>query len=438
MCYYCAQLQSIINLQRANISQKPASPLYWRWQAFRPFSNSASDFDFTVGYVCLGFSDVCPHPDATWTGIRLIRPSGFSILAVLGHKSSTDNSSDEALLHYRPVFTRSMPVQILLTGVIFTLLSILLIQLLFTARHHWHLSPGNYILQMCGVFSLGVSLVAAMYKILSATATESKSWPYMLSYLAVDIPPLHYNNGWETAELGAWLLMNGLTSALIQIVHIHFITLLFPTSLAKPVVFVLLIPLAVLHGIVQVLPIWDNATVISMAHYVSNICSATLSLLFTLLLIIWAFFVNRKQAWRTEGGTAAFGVAAMSLSVLTTVLSFVYIPDKDQYEWYPELVHAMMMWQSYLGWWWWVGTGMPAASFAEVKPKSKEGHVLGKRARSRAKSKGKGKETNEVSEVRPNAIEFPSQSSLRRHIYPGSGDAANLQMRQIRFKYDSS
>ncbi|EPQ52643.1 hypothetical protein GLOTRDRAFT_13941, partial [Gloeophyllum trabeum ATCC 11539] len=264
--------------------------------------------------------------------------------------------SDDPVLQYRPAFTRSMPVQILLTGIIFTLAAILLIQLLFTARYHWQLSPGNYVLQVTGVISLGSSLVASMYKILTVTAEESQEWPYMLSYIAVDIPPLHNRGSWATAELTGWLVMNGIISALIQMVHVHFLTLLFPSKLVKNLIFILLVPPTILHGVVQVLPVWTNPTIVSMSHYLANICSATLALLFTLMLLYWAFISNRKNAWRTEGGTAAFGVAAMLLSIIMTIMTFVYIPTKDQYEWYPELVHAIMMWQSYLGWWWWAGS----------------------------------------------------------------------------------
>ena len=39
----------------------------------------------------------------------------------------------------------------------------------------------------------------------------------MLDYIAVDIPPLDDNTGWEMGELAAWLLMNATTSGLIQV-----------------------------------------------------------------------------------------------------------------------------------------------------------------------------------------------------------------------------
>lgn len=108
----------------------------------------------------------------------------------------------------------------------------------------------------------------------------------------------------------------------------------------------------------QLLPIHSNDNVVSWADAVQGVCNATLSLLFTLSLVIWGFFVKRDQAWRTDGGTAAFGAGAMFLALASTVLTFVYIPSKDQYDWLPGLIWAVIMWQSFLGWWWWVGSGM--------------------------------------------------------------------------------
>ena len=91
---------------------------------------------------------------------------------------------------------------------------------------------------------------------------------------------------------------------------------------------------------------------------VQNICNATLSLLFTAALFIWGFLVNRKQAWRTDGGTAAFGAGALFLTLMSSALNFLYIPSKDKYVWLPGLMWAVILWQNFLGWWWWVGGGM--------------------------------------------------------------------------------
>ena len=108
----------------------------------------------------------------------------------------------------------------------------------------------------------------------------------------------------------------------------------------------------------QLLPLLSNDKIVAWADAVQGVCNATLSLLFTLSLVIWGFFVKRDQAWRTDGGTAAFGAGAMFLALASTVLTFVYVPNKDQYDWLPGLIWAVIMWQSFLGWWWWVGSGM--------------------------------------------------------------------------------
>lgn len=112
-----------------------------------------------------------------------------------------------------------MPVQILLTGVVLTLVAVLFIHLIFTAQYHWPLAPVNYVLQISGVTTLLISLIATLHVVLSATLDESENWPYMLSYIAVNVPPLDIdeNIGWTSAERATWLIMNATTSGLIQV-----------------------------------------------------------------------------------------------------------------------------------------------------------------------------------------------------------------------------
>ncbi|KAF9646178.1 hypothetical protein BDM02DRAFT_281733 [Thelephora ganbajun] len=286
-------------------------------------------------------------------------------LAIKVFASANPSQGDPGLpynpvLKYQPTFANSLPVQVLLTGIVFTLTCVLLIHLCFTAQYHWPLAPVNFVLQMSGVLSLLVSQTATVRVILSTTMLESQNWPYMLPYLEVDIPPLWDTGGWTTAELAAWSIMNATTSGLIQITHIQFLTLLYPSTLEKRLILCLLGPLAVISAIMQLLPVHSNAHVVYWADAVQNVCNATLSLLFTISLIIWGFFVKRHQAWRTDGGTAAFGAGAMSLALASTALTlaFVNIPIKQQYDWLSGLTWAVVMWQSFMGWWWWVGSGM--------------------------------------------------------------------------------
>lgn len=124
-------------------------------------------------------------------------------------------------LAFRPNFARSLPVQIMLTGVVLTLVAVLLIHLLFTAQYHWPLAPVNYVLQLSGVITLLISLIATIHVVLSTSFTESKQWPYMLSYIAVNVPPSEETNvnDWSVAERATWLVMNASTSGLIQVCH---------------------------------------------------------------------------------------------------------------------------------------------------------------------------------------------------------------------------
>jgi len=124
------------------------------------------------------------------------------------------------IAQYRPAFARSLPVQILLTGIILTLVAVLFIHLMFTAQYHWPLAPVNYVLQLSGVTTLLISLIATIHVVLSATLTQAGEWPFMLDYIAIDVPPpldTEFHKKWTTAERATWLVMNASTSGLIQV-----------------------------------------------------------------------------------------------------------------------------------------------------------------------------------------------------------------------------
>lgn len=123
----------------------------------------------------------------------------------------------DPILQYRPSFSCSLPIQILMTGIVLTLASMLLVHLVFTGQYHWPLAPVNYALQVSAVITLLISLIATLRVVLETATEESRQWPYMLNYIAVDIPPLRDNSTWSVGERAAWLLMNATTSALIQV-----------------------------------------------------------------------------------------------------------------------------------------------------------------------------------------------------------------------------
>lgn len=90
---------------------------------------------------------------------------------------------------------------------------------------------------------------------------------------------------------------------------------------------------------------------------IRNICNSALFMLYTSALLIWGVFVNRRRAWRTDGGTAAFGGGSVGLAIINTAISFVEIPY-DRLWWLPDICWTLTIWQSWLGFWWWVGSGM--------------------------------------------------------------------------------
>lgn len=308
----------------------------------------------------------------------------FQLCSVMAQNDSSGYDHDP-ILQYRPAFVESLPVQILLSGVVLTLVVVLLLHLLFTAQYHWPLARVNYMLQLTGVVTLLASVTATIYVIFSSNVEESQHWPYMLSYLAVDMPnhgvnitgnsndpTVVYAHRWSLAESATWTVMNATTSMVIQVTHIHFLTLLFPSNLEARLIFGLLGPLVIISAVMQLLPIFYDMTPLPLAEDTRNVCNAALSLLFTSALIIWGFFVNREAAWRTDGGTSAFGAGAIVLALMSTTLNFIYIPSQDQYGWMPKLMWSVVMWQSFLGWWWWVGSGMGVGELEEMLMKEEK------------------------------------------------------------------
>lgn len=167
----------------------------------------------------------------------------FSILSsVMAQNNTTETGyPSDPILKYRPPFAQSLPVQVLLTGIVLTLVAVLFLHLIFTAQYHWPLARTNYILQLTGVTTLLISLIATLYVVFTATVEQSQHWPYMLSYLAVDMPQISNSSSinstdpilinqhvWSTAETATWVVMNATASVIVQVCKpaIHFTILL--------------------------------------------------------------------------------------------------------------------------------------------------------------------------------------------------------------------
>lgn len=153
-------------------------------------------------------------------------PTWLIVLLLIGQAlGQTTNPTDigfdhDPVLALRPPFIMSLPIQLLITGIVLTLVSVLFIHLIFTAQYHWPLAPVNFILQMAAVVTLLVSLVATLHVVLSASGSDSSQWPYMLNYLAVAIPPPDDDSEatvWNDMERFTWSVMTATTSGLVQV-----------------------------------------------------------------------------------------------------------------------------------------------------------------------------------------------------------------------------
>lgn len=119
-----------------------------------------------------------------------------------------------------------------------------------------------------------------------------------------------------------------------------------------------------------------------------NTANSSLTLLYTMALFIWGLTLNRSRAWRAEGGTAIFGILALTLGVLGTAVNFVEIKE-DRMKWLPGVVTCILLWQSWVGFWWWVGAGMWAGEAEDVQKRREksERKVEAKKRRKEAKEK---------------------------------------------------
>ncbi|KAG8932783.1 hypothetical protein FRC02_000552 [Tulasnella sp. 418] len=305
-------------------------------------------------------------------------------------KAHPDRFDRDPYLDYQPKFAYSLPVQILLTGMVIALVFVLFVQLLFTVQYHWPLARLNYALQLSGVCTLLISLISTLIVILQTTYHKSREWPYMLDYIAVSIPR---QNSWSQAQRVCWYIMSATTSALVNITHIQFLTLLYPSPVEARLIFSLLGPLAIASSGMEFAAMLSSDKARDLGQAIRDVCNSTLTLLFTLALFIWGFGLNRKQAWRTDGGTAVFGAGALSLAVISTVINFVQISE-EELEWLPGLLWAVVLWQSFLGWWWWVGSGM---GIGEV-----EDMLLKEQKRKEAKIRRRAKKNARRVRVGPN------------------------------------
>jgi hypothetical protein len=294
--------------------------------------------------------------EQTVDGSSSLLPTGAS--EIEGQPPATFTASPrDPLLAIMPDFAFSMPAQVVVDGVNLALTTMLTIQLLFTMQYHFPLSKKNYALQSCSTVLLLISLAVHLHTVLRTLEHQSHGWPYMFAYIAVQIPP--QDGSWTLVQEAFYLLMRALSTLSIHLTHIQFLTLLFPSALEARLILWMLGPLALVASGMEftALSSDDDVKTSDLGDAIRNICNSTLFLLYTSGLLLWGLLVNRRRAWRTDGGTAAFGGGSVGLAFINTMVSFVEIAF-DRLWWLPDILWTLTLWQSWLGFWWWVGSGM--------------------------------------------------------------------------------
>ncbi|KAN0066226.1 hypothetical protein ACQY0O_000320 [Thecaphora frezii] len=291
--------------------------------------------------------------DGTTTIVEL--PTG--VISVNGQPLPTSDYGHDPLLALMPDFAFSMPAQIVVTGINIALVAVLVTHLLFTVQYHFPLSRKNFNLQMSSSLMILISLSVTLHIIFSQLESKSQTWPYMFPYIGVQVPP--GDDSWTVVQEVFYLLMRAITTALIHITHIQFLTLLFPSALEARLILWMLGPLAIINSGMEftALSSEDDLKTSDLGDAIRNICNSTLTLLYTSALLIWGVLVNRRRAWRAGGGTAAFGGGSVGLAIVNTAISFIEI-KYDRLWWLPNICWTLTIWQSWLGFWWWVSSGM--------------------------------------------------------------------------------
>ncbi|WFD45221.1 hypothetical protein MPSI1_003899 [Malassezia psittaci] len=259
-------------------------------------------------------------------------------------------------------------------GVLLAISMIILAQLLFTAPYHYPLSRLNFVLQVIASLLFLTLVTVSIGYILWDLKRHAMSIPHLFPYVSQAIPPKEHN--WTRVQLGFFLLLLSLT-----VVSSHFLTILFPSTLEVRLIIGLLAPIVITQFVLFYLYLLPHGQVVHIAYNsVQDICESTLSLLYTFALIFWSTFVNRRNAWRTEGSAIVFGIATILVSVNKTVTSFVLIRFQRTY-WILLISWALTIWQSWLGFWWWVSAGMGISENQDrLKKRKKEAKRSSKKA----------------------------------------------------------
>ena len=141
------------------------------------------------------------------------QPPPRTLLPRLESALSSQSPDTDPYLAYRPAFTYSLPVQILIQGITLTLLAVLLIHILFTTQYHFPLSKFNYLLQLSGILLVLGSIMGSLVVVMETQKRASSHWPYMLDYISVITPP----SAWSQQQKGAWYFLQSLCNGMVHV-----------------------------------------------------------------------------------------------------------------------------------------------------------------------------------------------------------------------------
>ncbi|WFD21171.1 hypothetical protein MCAP1_003432 [Malassezia caprae] len=342
-----------------------------------------------------------------------------------------------------PDFVLSYPVQVVSSGIAFAFSFSLLLHVVFTAAYHLPLNRTNFLLQLT---SSALMLLAECTKIgitLSEMSHAGGTWPYMFPFVA---PRLPRSSQWTMAQVVFYSLLEMVMLLFSHITHIQFLTLLFPSKLETRMIYWMLGPLVLIMSGMSFgnLAPEDDFKTLDLSDALINICDSSLALLYMAGLLIWGGLVNWRRAWRGDGSTAAFGAIAITVAVLKTVISFVHI-GYDRVYWMRDLSSVFTIWQSWLGFWWWVSAGMNIGEYADRlrakerrarreprqrrrPPNGAPPHVV---QRMFKRSEADGAEAPEAPCEIPDAS-HSSSSDMSPHTYLSNTDSAPWTVRLVR------
>ena len=212
------------------------------------------------------------------------------------------------------VFALSYPVQVSVAGMTTAFMVLLALHQCFTAAYHFPLDPLNFVLQLVSSIVYVVYHGATLGVQLRELDEFSHRWPHMFPYMAYRLP--RYGH-WTTVQMVFFILAEALASLLAHAAHIQFLMLLFPSKLERRLIFWLLGPFVLIETglfFVDLVPP-DHVKVLDLSDAMMNICDSSLALLYMSGLLVWGGLVNWRRAWRADGSTAAFGVAALLVAL---------------------------------------------------------------------------------------------------------------------------